>query len=280
MNMTVKNHISRLMKIGLSEREAKIYLALLQRPEVTGSELQVLVDIPKTKIHETLVRMVERELCHVRQSGNVKHYSAVEPNIVLGSRKQGIAKQLLEIDELNAALTESFEKRKGLPAAVEHVEVLHSRAQMIQRRAELLKECRDELLVFRKRTFEMMTLRESDQSTMEAVKRIKRVRVIYEYDAWETPTRRKYITKWYQAGEDTRFARTLPTKLLVFDGRHALTLVRDARDTNAEISLLLASYELAQTFRSLFEYVWESAITFEEFEANHEHILRGHRAQG
>lgn len=265
--------VSRLMKLGLSEREAKLYFALLQHPDMTGSDLQVLVDIPKTKIQETLVRMVERKLCHVRQSGNVKHYSPVEPNQILSLRKQDMARQLVEIDNLNATLTEIFENRKGQPPEVEHVEVLRSRSQMIERRAALLKDCHDELLIFRKRTFEMMTLKESDRSTMEAVKRIKRVRVIYEYDAWGTQTRREYITKWCRAGEDTRFVRTLPTKLLIFDGRHALTLVRDSSDSNTEISLLLASYELAQTFRSLFEYIWENATTFEEFEASYGRIV-------
>jgi sugar-specific transcriptional regulator TrmB len=270
VNLTMNHHLPKLIKLGLSEREAKLYLALLEHSDVTANELQILVDIPRTKVHETLRRMVIRELCFERHSGNVKRYSPVDPHTVLSTRKKEMARQIEDIDKLDAALSKVYEKKRNQPVSVESVEVLRSREQIIQRRKSLIEECRNELLVFRKTGFEVFTLEESDQAILEAVKRIKKVRVVYEFDAWQTQERRHYITKWQKAGEESRFIRTLPTKLLIFDGIHALTLVKDMTESASEISMFLANHEVAQTFRELFEYVWNNAIPFKEFVKNHE----------
>ena len=72
------------MEIGLTEREAKIYMTLLSGRMFTASDLQKVVDIPRTKIYEVLNKMVSRNICIEKKLGKNKMYEAVEPKLAMG----------------------------------------------------------------------------------------------------------------------------------------------------------------------------------------------------
>lgn len=267
------DQVKRLVDSGLSEREAKLYLALIEHPGVTGSELQHLAGIPRTKVYETLHRMVERKLCLARQSGDVKRYSPVEPWLVMELRKQHMNAQIIEIERLSAELTEIYEKRDKEPVSLEYVEVLNTREQIGQRLNYLVENCHNELLVFSRLPGSIQTTKEADEATLRSLRRIKEVRAIYEYGNGMSQERRDRIQKWHDAGEKSRFVRHLPTKIIIFDGVRALTPVQDSEDPSAAVSMLLTNRQLAQAFRMLFEHTWKEAIPFEEFMANHDQIV-------
>lgn len=269
----MSDHLKRLVDLGLSEREAKIYLALIEHPGATGSELQRLAGIPRTKVYETLRRMVERRLCVERQAGDVKRFSPVEPRMVMDARKQQMNAQIKEIERLGAELMEIYENRDKEPVTLEYVEVLNSREQINQWMNYLIENCHDELLVFSKLAGLVMTKEECDVSTFGTLQGIKEVRSIYEYSGGIPLPWRNCIQKWHEAGEKSKFIRHLPTRIMIFDGVRAMTQARDSEDPSAETSLLVTGRQLAQAFRMLFEHTWNEAIPFEEFMANYDQIL-------
>jgi sugar-specific transcriptional regulator TrmB len=267
------DHLRRLIDSGFSEREAKLYLVLIQHPDITGSELQRLSAIPRTKVYETLQRMVERKLCLQRQAGDVKRYSPVEPHLVMELRKQQMTAQIANVESLSIELTEIYRKREEEPVSVEYVEVLHSHEQVAKWLNYCVKNCRNELLVFSKLPVAVQTTKEADDVTLRSLQRIKEVRSIYEFGSGLPPNWKHFIVRWHEAGEKARFIRTLPTKIMIFDGLRALTPVRYADSKSDEVTMLLTNRELAQTFRALFEHTWKEAIPYEDFMANFEKIV-------
>jgi sugar-specific transcriptional regulator TrmB len=267
----MSEHLKRLVEdLGLSEREAKLYLALIERPGVTGSELQRLAGIPRTKVYETLQRMVERRLCVERQAGDVKRYSPVEPRLLMEVRKQQMNAQIAKIESLSKELMEVYEKRDKEPVTLEYVEVINSREQVLQWMNYLIENCHDELLVFSKIAGATQTVEECDDMTMGSLKRIKEVRSIYEFGSGFPPDLYSCVRKWHDVGEKSRFIRNLPTRIMIFDGVRALTPARDTEGPSSETGLLVTGRQLAQAFRMLFQHTWNKAIPYEEFIANYD----------
>ena len=83
MRKEYKNQIQKFLELGLTERETKVYITLLSKKSFTSSELQKSANIPRTKIYEVLLKMVERGICIERRIGKTKYYEAVEPKKAL-----------------------------------------------------------------------------------------------------------------------------------------------------------------------------------------------------
>ena len=81
--MDNSKYLQKFMEVGLTEREAKIYMTLLSGRMFTASDLQKSVDIPRTKIYEVLNKMVSRNICIEKKLGKNKMYEAVEPKLAM-----------------------------------------------------------------------------------------------------------------------------------------------------------------------------------------------------
>ena len=66
--------ISRLEKMGLSNYEARAYLAALSQPPITGYKLSQFSGVPRSRIYETIEKLIAKGLL-VFQSGE-KNYIA------------------------------------------------------------------------------------------------------------------------------------------------------------------------------------------------------------
>lgn len=73
--------IRKLRELDLTEREAKLYLTLLEKKSFAALELQHIAKIPRTKIYEVLQKMIDRGICTQRSIGRKKIYEAVEPSV-------------------------------------------------------------------------------------------------------------------------------------------------------------------------------------------------------
>ena len=58
--MVVNSIISRLIKIGFSEYEAKAYTGLLKTNPVSAYELSKISGIPSSKIYQVIAKLIER----------------------------------------------------------------------------------------------------------------------------------------------------------------------------------------------------------------------------
>jgi sugar-specific transcriptional regulator TrmB len=267
-----------LADLGLSEREARLYVAMLSKPDSTSTELHRMANISRKKIYDILVRMVERKLCIERQVGRTKRYTPVDPDTLVGSRaQQRVAAQLSQMKKLQHDLSHLYAARHRSAISLEYLETLRTPQQVKERVAYLMDSCHTELLVFSKLPFTVQSDEEADEATLRSLKRIKDVRSIYEFDVTLLPhwkEYKEYITRWHKAGEKSRFVRKLPTKLFVFDSLYVLLLIQDALGPGQAAPVLFSNRELALAFRTLFESVWDTAIPYEEFMARHDEIVK------
>jgi len=70
-------------QLGLTERETKVYLALLELGSSTAGPLTAKSGIPHTKVYETLARLNEKGLVSSITVSKTKHYEAASPKELL-----------------------------------------------------------------------------------------------------------------------------------------------------------------------------------------------------
>lgn len=267
----------RLGDLGLSDREARLYVAMLRKPDSTSAELHRFANISRKKIYDVLARMIERNLCIERQVGRTKRYTPVAPETLIGSLEQQMTSQLSQMKKLQHDLSRLYAARDLSTVSLEYLETLRTPEQVKERLGYLGDKCHSELLCFSKLPTTIQSAKEADQYTRHCLQHIKVVRSIYEYGITVLPNWKQIkenITRWHKAGEESRFIRKLPTKMVVFDGLHVLLLIQKEIKSGQEATVLFTNQELASAFRTVFESVWEEAIPFEEFIDRHDEIAR------
>jgi sugar-specific transcriptional regulator TrmB len=76
-----------LQKIGFNEKEAKVYLALLELGEVTIGPLEKKLNIHKQIIYNVLDGLIKKEVVKVNKKNGQQHFFVNDPDILLDHHK-------------------------------------------------------------------------------------------------------------------------------------------------------------------------------------------------
>ncbi len=119
-----KKALESLQQLGLSEKEALVYFALLSRKDVGSSKLVLATGLHKQFVYNALARLEELGLVkHILQNGR-KKFSASAPGRILSlaEEKKLIAQNLVRQlqDQYVQTVEQSFEVYQGADALVSH----------------------------------------------------------------------------------------------------------------------------------------------------------------
>ena len=146
-----------LTELGLSTREAKLYISLLQGQEFTASELQIHTGVPRTKVYECLEKMFSRGLCRRRIEGRRRYYSAVPPDDVVKQLKlewqNDMEQRVAKAEDALESLGNLYMEGQAQLPDVDCVEVMRNPGQIHLRFTELVKSLEREVLAFMRPPF-------------------------------------------------------------------------------------------------------------------------------
>jgi len=111
-----------LIEFGLSDKEIKVYLALLPLGSIKLQELAKRIDLPRTTIYNTLNYLYTKGLISKIVKGHVTYFEAVNPDKLidtLNQKKEIILSVLPELENLKKEIKESsgveiYEGFKGI----------------------------------------------------------------------------------------------------------------------------------------------------------------------
>ena len=111
-----------LEKIGLEEKEAKVYLALLQENEATATKLSKATSLDRTLMYQITNKLINKGLASYVIKNNIRYFIASEPKSFLkqlDEKKELIQNALPSlISTQNKKKTETkveiFQGRKGV----------------------------------------------------------------------------------------------------------------------------------------------------------------------
>lgn len=270
-----RKQIQMFINLGLTEREAKVYIRLLTRKGFTTLELQDSVDIPRTKMYEVLQKMVARGIVTQWGSGREKYYGAVEPKTafrtVLNEFKNEyqteIEKKIDALENLISTYTPIYEQNKDIVGPLDFVEVFRDKVQIQNKYVQAIKKTKYDFLTFNKGPYVCDTSKRLSEQEKEEAKLIKRgviCRNIYEEkELNEIVWLQKYLRHQIKLGQQARLIASLPIKMVVCDERTVIfPLLQKFGESNNITMIFVEHHELALTCKMLFNWLWEKSLPF------------------
>jgi len=136
--MEVSVQIEKLVALGMTEYEAKVYLALLPEHPVTGYQVAKRAGVPRSMVYEALSRLESRGAVLKTREENAAYYRPVDPAVIL-ERYAETARA--RADELKNALGSLFSHRedgKVWNFTGHHEAVQHARGLIAESTREIM----------------------------------------------------------------------------------------------------------------------------------------------
>jgi sugar-specific transcriptional regulator TrmB len=272
MKPEYRKQIQKFLALGLTEREAKVYITLLSKRAFTTLELQNSVDIPRTKIYEVLQKMLSRGICTERAIGKIKYYEAVEPKQafqkVLDDYRTGceseFEKKKSSLDGIVNIFNPIFENNKDFTYPLDFVEIFKDKEHIQAKYIQAVKESKTDLLTFNKGPYVCDTAGRLKEQEMEEHRLIKRgvecrnIFVQKEIDDFDWL--RKYVKGQAKLGQQARVIDSLPIKMMVFDESRVFFPLIQNGNANQNLTMIFIEHkELAIACKMLFNMLWEMA---------------------
>ena len=244
-----------LRKIGLTESEIKVYLALIKLGTSSKGNLIKESKIAPSKIYEITDKLIDKGLCSTIIKNGVKHFMGAPPVRIrdyLRKKQEEILQEEKELEKIMPKLQSHYD---NIPESVK-VEVFIGWKGMETVYVNLLEMAKknEEVYIIGAGTGKeekKLELFYTKYGRMAFEKEIK-IKVIFNENA------RNYIKKIEKNLKKTYNKRFLfdytPTEILIFMNMTAVIFRRDE-----PIVVLIKDKETADSFRKYFEELWNIA---------------------
>ncbi len=263
--MNHSDRIEILRKLGLSEYEAKCYLALFGKESLRVNEVAHMAEVPRPNAYEALRKLLARGLC-VSLPGRTRKYAAADPLQFRDKSLESLTNSMKSIDRLYGDLDELFKKGSTNNNPLEYIKVLKDRYQIHHKYIELCSKANSEILSFTKPPYVFATdeeYQEQSNPQYDALKRGVNIKSIYEIPPDQSE--RAPFVKWMRdayggPGDEVRVTESLPIKLAIFDDRTVLFVMPDPVSEKLTITTVVVDNPaLGLAFKTLFDSIWNQA---------------------
>ncbi len=237
------------MKFGLSEKEAKVYLACLELGDSAASEIALKSNLPRTLVYDILERLIDLGLTSYSIRENKKFFRASNPEEllrILHEKEEAVNKALPELRHL--------QKIKGDKRS--KVNVYEGKEGMKAVMNDILRSGVKEFLAYgsSRSSFEIIPAF-MEEWHKERIKRRIIMRVLYN----NTSQAREKVKKRPESLHYTKFKfmpieLESPTATLIYDSKVVLQSW-----TKESFAVVIESEEMANNQRKYFEELWKIA---------------------
>ncbi|MCF7911231.1 MAG: helix-turn-helix domain-containing protein [Candidatus Cloacimonetes bacterium] len=242
-----------LEKLDLSDYEKRAYFFLLQQESLTATELAKLTEIPRSKIYTTLDKLEKKDFCR-RIAGNEKRYKAINPQDTLSKQANALKKQMSELQQVTAKITEFYQQYNGQNDPVDYVEVIKNDELIIERVNQLEMQSQHTVKCLLKSPFIM----NSEKFAVGEIGEFNpKIDYIYLYDKKDLQDSilAKAMQNFQAAGVDVRICNHIPLKIAIFDQEAVVINTRDKIPARHSSTAIIVHHEdVAAAFTELFSY--------------------------
>ncbi len=263
--------LNSLKNLGFSERQAKVYAALLEKRDASLTDLQKISVVPHNKVSEVVNYLLREGYCSAKKIGNRRYFNVVSPKSSFSSSLKNMEDNLTESYKLTNEMEEMYNNSDKTKEPFEYIEVFHGNNNIQQKFCDLVSNSKNEILSFTKPPWASVT---PDEEKMqgdvhsEFCKRNGKMRTIYEIKSADENDIISTMERDRKVGEQSRISTSLPIKMFIFD-RKAL-LIADASPlslTNELRMTLIKQQTIVNAFIALFDYFWQQSMDINSWKA-------------
>ncbi|MFA6269204.1 MAG: helix-turn-helix domain-containing protein [archaeon] len=245
-----------LRKLGLTEGEINVYLALLDLGESTKTALAKKSNVAPSNVYDITNRLIEKGLVSKMEKNGVAHFSPANPQRLIDfveDKHKEIEEEKTEVQNVLPQLLSKFGKTKKALK----IESFYGWQGLATVFRDLLSECNagDENLIFGASTGtnpKQADLFFNKYSRMREKKKIF-TKIIFNEDVRNRPERISFFLKSKQY--DVRFIESkTPSEIIVYHNCAIILIL-----TDEPIAVRFNGDEVAKSFRAYFELMWKQA---------------------
>jgi len=258
--------MANLVKVGMSELEAKVYYTLLGHYKLSAKELSEFTGIFRTQIYDVLKTLIKKGYC-TEILDSVKKYVAVDPELALQFVIVDLERRRRLAETLSRQLHQLFiSGHRDGSAPDKMIEVLHSPKAVQKRLRNYLAKTSTMILSFNKPPYQIR-YNDNSQDMMLCSQAKVTHKAIFQIDNKEPQNSLMVARKFQEKGESVRLTEFLPMKMMVFDNARVFyQLSAKPKSTNADTATFIQHPEITLTLINSFWVEWERAFTIEQFE--------------
>jgi sugar-specific transcriptional regulator TrmB len=259
--------LDRLIDLGLFEREAKIYLALLHKRNASSAELQRATGIPQTKIYEITRKLAERGFCRMNKAGHKRCFEAIAPEEAFSEPLRRLEKKYKKAEDLRADLVRIYHSVEKCKEPLEYIEILHGKESIHHYYCKLLRSAVRETLGFGRPPYSCDTdekIREQTKENEAFLARGGASRWVYEVDSLNQDWLKQVFSSQLSKGMQVRITEKLPMKMVIFDTRTVLVTPEDpVLQSDGATIAAIQQRTVAIAYKALFDFFWNQASDVE-----------------
>lgn len=261
----MKRFIEKLINVGLTENEAKVYCCLLRKHQFTATEISHCSGVNRSKIYSVLASLAQKGLC-TEKLGKVRKFEAIEPNIAFQQLIEDQRNKLEMITELPELLSPIYTSNKKNSSPLDFIQVFSTPASIIKKNHTLELESKKFVLSFCKPPYAMTKSLEIHEEQWESMQKGVIYKSIFEVEPDNMDFFCRQMKSFEDKGEEIRVAYHLPIKLHVFDDQIVMFSMINTINPEENLTYLVIEHpDLAETLIDTFYLHWEKAMTVSEF---------------
>jgi len=241
-----------LIKLGLSNKEAKLYLLLLEHPERTAAQVAEAMQEKRTNVYALLESLQEKGLIGVDGAHKIKRFNATDPSVLNEYLQKEQERHMQAAASLRAAMPRL---RSVHSLATNKPGVVHMAGmQGVQTLLEDMVRSTSEVLLVASNDVP------SDTSDLELFRELLmqrkaagvRTRALFHKGPHETRIREAFASR----GFETRFMGDQPYKgeVVLYEDNTVFTVY----DPSLMVTVVTNQY-ITDTMRAMFEELWQVA---------------------
>ena len=242
-----------LEQIGLSEKEARVYLSALEMGQASVQKIARKADVNRATTYSVLESLVKKGLCSTTEQNNKVYFTASPPNSLLSlfeMKKKKIETQEDYFKKLLPNLNSLHNKQDSKPTVrffEGHQGFLNSGAEFLQTQADKTEPVR---MIFSKDLIEDI-IDEKDREKFRKIRLGRNIKskVIYTYEKGELKT----------TSDGERRKISAEKFLLNCDIEILGNTVLFAPLTKKLSSVLIKNQKIADTMKVIFDLAWLGA---------------------
>ena len=244
--------LKQFQEFGLSENEAKIYLASLEIGRATADELSKHANVKRPTTYVQIESLVKKGLMSSHEKGKKTYFSPESPEYlkrIFEKTHEKVESGEKELEKILPNLVRMFETADNRP----RVRFFEGKEGLITMREEFLNVKSKELfIIFSQDVLESVFGR--DELASYSRKRAEagiHSRAIYTRSGGKFEDKHPPLTERRFLPENKL---SLEADIIIFDNKIAITALRGKL-----FGVIIESKEIAKSMRSIFEIMWEFA---------------------
>jgi sugar-specific transcriptional regulator TrmB len=260
--------IKKLLELGLTSYEAKVYRAVVCNSNACAAELATAAAIPRPKVYQVLTQLSEKGLI-TETLGKKKQFQVIDPAIAFSNLEKSLDASYQEkkqiFDHLPHIFQEMLQSHRQAKHPLHFIQVIKQNEAATRKVQTITNEAQEEILFFTCAPY--LKPVESNQEGLSPLERGVKVHSIYVAGELMMENHFPGVKAFAEAGEQVRIVQQLPIKMAVIDSRIVLLmLVDNYAATTSFTTMVIEHPDLAKTFKIVFEFFWQQGKTLEQFE--------------